>query len=74
MRISPQINLTDEERKVLQTWSRGRSTPTRLVVRAKIVLAAADGKQNQEIAADLKMTTHPSRYIPQRGATDRRLA
>jgi transposase len=31
----------------------GRSTPGRLILRAKIVLAAADGKLNQDIAAEL---------------------
>lgn len=51
MKIAPVITLTDQERKVFETWSRGRSTPTRLVLRAKIVLAAADGEMNQSIAA-----------------------
>jgi putative transposase len=46
--------LSAEERKTLLAWSRGRSTPARLVLRAKIVLAAAEGKMNQEIAADLR--------------------
>jgi transposase len=54
MRVAPKIELTAEERKTLLAWSRGRSTPARLVLRAKIVLAAAEGKLNQEIAADLR--------------------
>ena len=53
MRIAPQIELSDEEREALLKWSRGRSTPARLVQRAKIVLLAADGQLNQEIAATL---------------------
>jgi transposase len=53
MKIAPRIVLSDEERKKLTTWSRGRSTPARLVLRAKIVLAAAEGKTNEDIAADL---------------------
>lgn len=53
MRTAPVIELTDEERTRLTRWSRGRRTPSRLVLRAKIVLAAAGGRQNQEIAADL---------------------
>lgn len=53
MRIAPQIDLRDEERRTLLKWSRGRSTPTRLVQRAKIVLLAADGQQNKEIAKTL---------------------
>ena len=53
MRVAPQILLDDEERKILQRWSRGRSTPARLVLRAKIVLLAARGKQNKDIAVEL---------------------
>jgi transposase len=53
MRRAPAIELTHDERSILEVWSRGRSTPVRLVLRAKIVLAAAAGKQNQDIAVDL---------------------
>jgi transposase len=53
MKIAPRIVLSDDERKTLATWSRGRSTPARLVLRAKIVLAAAEGKTNECIAAEL---------------------
>jgi transposase len=51
MRTARRIELTAEERVILESWSRGRSTPARLVLRAKIVLAADDGKRNDEIAA-----------------------
>ncbi len=54
MRIAPRIELTQRERKTLQRWSRGRSTPARLVMRAKIVLSAADGMQNKDIAVELE--------------------
>lgn len=53
MRVAVAIELTEEERTVLTKWSRGRSTPARLVLRAKIVLAAADGRLNKDIAARL---------------------
>jgi transposase len=56
MRVAKVVTLTDAERVTLLKWSRGRSTPARLVQRAKIVLAAADGKRNDEIAADLGCT------------------
>jgi transposase len=56
MRIAKVVTLTDEERATLVKWSRGRSTPTRLVQRAKIVLAAAEAKRNDEIAALLGCT------------------
>jgi transposase len=53
MRVAPQITLDDEQRKTLQRWSRGRSTPARLVLRARIVLLAAKGKQNKDMASEL---------------------
>ena len=53
MKIAPVIVLTNDERKTLTTWSRGRSTQARVVLRAKIVLAATEGKTNEAIAAEL---------------------
>lgn len=53
MRIAPQIELGEAERETLFKWSRGRSTPARLVQRAKIVLLAAEGQDNGEIAKSL---------------------
>jgi len=53
MKTAPVINLSDAERKTLATWSRGRSTQARRVLRAKIVLLAAEGKTNETIAAEL---------------------
>jgi len=53
MRVAPKIVLTAADRRTLQRWSHGRSTPSRQVLRAKIVLAAADGKENQQIAKAL---------------------
>ncbi|MEL6228073.1 MAG: IS630 family transposase [Pseudomonadota bacterium] len=50
---APQLDLTDEQRVELQRYSRGRTTPARLVIRAKIVLRAADGLTSQAIAEDL---------------------
>jgi transposase len=53
MRVAAKIILTDAERAVLVRWSRGRSTAARLVLRANIVLLAAENKLNREIAAEL---------------------
>jgi transposase len=52
MRVAPQITLDEKDRRILQRWSRGRSTPARLVLRAKIILRAAKGKQNKDIASE----------------------
>ena len=54
MRVAPQITLSAQDRQTLQRWSRGRSTPARQVLRANIVLAAAEGKENRAIASELK--------------------
>ena len=56
MRIAKTIVLSDCERLTLMKWSRGRSTPGRLVQPAKIILAAADGMRNDEIASELGCT------------------
>ena len=53
MRIAQPLTLTAEQRPTLVRWSRGRSTPARLVLRAKIVLLAADGLMNKDIALEL---------------------
>lgn len=53
MRVATPIQLTDDERSTLTRYSRGRSTPARLVLRARIVLAAAEGTLNKDIAKDL---------------------
>ena len=53
MRVAVPITLTDDERRALQRFARGRSTPARLVLRANIVLHAADGALNEEIAKTL---------------------
>ena len=50
MRIAPQVVLTREQRTKLEVYARGRSTPARVVLRARIVLLAAEGKQDLKIA------------------------
>ena len=53
MRVACEITLTDDERQTLTRWSRGRSTPARLVLRAQIVLLSAEGRLNKDIAVEL---------------------
>ena len=59
MRIAPAIQLAEDVRATLESWSRGRSNPARLVARAKIVLLAAEGLENKTIAERVK-TTKPT--------------
>jgi len=56
MRVAPAVNLSPQQRETLEQRSRARSLPARVVERARIVLLAADGKQNKEIAAQLGMS------------------
>lgn len=53
MRRALPITLTATERMTLTRWARGRRTPARVVLRAKIVLGAAAGLLNKDIAAEL---------------------
>lgn len=50
------IILSSEERMTLETWSRGRSLPARLVQRARIIQMAAEGTLNQTIADTLNVS------------------
>src|SRR5690348_18405591 len=54
MRVAVPIQLTDEEHQTLTRWARGRRTPARLVLRAKIVLHAAEGLMNKDMAVALQ--------------------
>lgn len=55
MRVAVSIVLDDQERSVLEQWSRGKRMPMRLVLRAKIVLLAAQGWPNKDIAVEVGM-------------------
>jgi transposase len=59
MRVAVPITLSNAERKTLSKWSRGRSTPARLVKRAQVVLLAAEGLRNEEIAKRVGMARGP---------------
>jgi len=56
MRVAVAIVLSAEDREQLETLSRGRKAAARVVERARIILLASEGKQNQEIAQICRMT------------------
>ena len=56
MRIAPRVELTEEQEATLARWARGKRTPARLIMRAKIVLLAAQSNENREIAKELGVT------------------
>ena len=53
MRTTQPIILSSDECKTLKTWANARSIPARLVQRANIIVMAADGISNQDIAKKL---------------------
>jgi transposase len=55
MRVAPAIELSSETRLELEKLSRRRTTPVRLAQRSRIVLLAASGMQNKQIAQQLKV-------------------
>ena len=50
------LTVTEEQREVLERWLRRRKTAQALALRARIVLAAASGRSNQTVAAELGIT------------------
>ena len=49
MRVARPIILNPEQRRALEQQARARSLPARVVERSRIVLLAADGKQDLEM-------------------------
>ena len=55
MRVAQAVELTEEDRRKLEQQSRGRSIAARVVLRSRIILLAAAGLQNKQIAEKLKV-------------------
>jgi DNA-binding NarL/FixJ family response regulator len=56
MRVAPKVELNPEQAVVLEQQSRGRSIPARGVERSRIILLAASGKQDKEIASEMQIS------------------
>lgn len=56
MRVARPVNLTEQQRETLERQSRARSLPARVVERARVVLHAAMGMQDKQIAQQLGIT------------------
>jgi transposase len=70
MRVAPAIHLSMEARSQLHTLVRRRTTPVRVAERCRIVLLAADGLQDKQIAermqvAPLMASRWRSRFLSQ---------
>src|SRR5215469_7060881 len=53
MRVAHAVVLTEDQKQTLQQWARARSLPARQAERARVILLAAAGKQDLEIAAEI---------------------
>jgi transposase len=53
MRVACSIELKEEERKTLEKFTKGRRTAARVVERSKIILLAAKGMENIQIASEV---------------------
>jgi len=56
-RLEPLV-LTGDERRILENWVKRRSTAQGLALRARIVLACAEGGSNVAVAARLGVARH----------------
>jgi pyruvate/2-oxoglutarate dehydrogenase complex dihydrolipoamide dehydrogenase (E3) component len=57
MRVAQEISLDEQSRQQLERQARGRSVAVRVAVRSRIVLLAADGLQDKQIAEQLNVST-----------------
>jgi transposase len=62
----PIIELTEPEQEALERLVKGHTTPQHLVLRSRIVLAAAAGLNNTQIAQALHVSIHTARLWRQR--------
>lgn len=53
MRVAPRINLSEAQREELERQARSRTATVRLAARARMILMASEGKQDQQIAEEL---------------------
>ena len=59
-KIALPVTLTEPERDQLDQWIRAQYTPQQVVLRSRIVLLAAEGMQDLEIASELSVNRHTS--------------
>ena len=70
-RPTPELRLTAEERETLQRWSRRPKTAQALALRARTVLACAEGKSNTTVSTAIGLCPQtvgkwPGRFVAQR--------
>jgi len=59
-KVARAVVLSEGDREQLQNWIRAQFTPQQVVLRSRILLMAAEGKQDLEIASELAINRHTS--------------
>jgi transposase len=57
-KVASVVVLSEPDRNQLESWVRSQFTPQQVVLRSRILLMAADGKQDLEIAGELNVNRH----------------
>jgi putative transposase len=57
----PAVNLSDKERQGLEQLLRRHSTPQQIALRGRVILAAAQGKNNAQVARELGIAVEAAR-------------
>lgn len=58
MRVATRIELSLSDRRTLKRWARSRTASARQAARARMILLAAEGFSNADIAAELNVKPH----------------
>ena len=66
-KVASVIVLSETDRNQLDQWVRAQFTPQQVVLRSRILLLAAEGKQDLEIADELEVNRHTAALL--RGQT-----
>ena len=69
-KIARAVVLSETNREQLENWVRAQFTPQQVVLRSRILLMAADGKQDLEIADELEINRHTPALWRKRFHTD----
>ena len=68
-KIADPVVLSETDRNQLERWVRAQFTPQQVALRSRILLLAAEGKQDMEIASELEVNRHTPALWRQRFRT-----
>src|SRR5436309_14014133 len=57
-KVASAVVLSEADQNQLESWVRAQFTPQQVALRSRILLMAADGKQDLEIAGELSVNRH----------------